>query len=92
MKEFTYSYHSKRGKKVWISGHMDIGEYGIQTMIELNIVDNKSQVNWINDRRKGNDNMIQSLEFISNEELINSAIQFAEYQGYLKGIKEKYNK
>lgn len=91
MKNFTYSYSSKRGKKVWISGHMDIGKYGIQTMIELNIIDNKNQVNWINDRRKGNDNMIQSLEFISNEELIREALQFAEDQGYLKSIKEKYN-
>lgn len=88
-----FTYGSKRGKKVWINVCKQEGIFGINAMIELNIIDNKNQVNWINDRRKTDkDNFVDNLEFISNENLISRALQFAEDQGYLKGIKEKYNK
>lgn len=93
MKDFTYSYGSKRGKKVWINAYKQEGTFGVNALIELNIVDNTSKVNWIVDRRKTDkDNFVDNLDCISNEELINNAIQFADAKGYLKGIKEKYNK
>jgi hypothetical protein len=75
-----------------INGYIAEGQDGINICIELNILDNKHNINWINDRRKGKDNFINELEFISNMELIENASEYAESKGYLKGIKEKYIK
>lgn len=88
MKDFKFSYARKMKQKLFITATKE----NIEVSIELNIIDNKHSINWINDRTSGHDNFKDSLGIKEDQELINKALEFAKELKQYKEIINKYNK
>ncbi|NRU52514.1 hypothetical protein [Clostridium beijerinckii] len=87
MKDFKFSYARKMKKKLFITAIKG----KIEVSIELNIIDNKHSINWINDTSTGHDNFINTLGIAEDQELVNKALEYAKGLKQYKEIIKKYS-
>jgi hypothetical protein len=85
MYEFKYARRMKQ--KLFI----DAVSNNIQLVVEYNVIDDKANINWINDITNGHDNFLDSLGVEADRKVIEQAIEFAKGLKQYKEIISKYN-
>ena len=90
---YTFQYGSCRGKKIWINAHKKIDNnswYNI--VIELNPIEDINKINYIvKQSQYKKDEFIDSLGTEEDKRIIEESIKFAEDEGYIDKIINRYN-
>ena len=90
---YTYKYGSCRGKKIWIDAHckIDAGSW-INIVLELNPIEDINKINYIvKQSQYKKDEFIDSLGTEEDKRIIEESIKFAEDEGYIDKIINRYN-